>query len=56
MSTNLEYRAGERQRKGGRPAKLNKKKGYRNLEIKKKREKKKQRGHFFCWKNNMKIL
>ena len=40
MSTNLAYRARERQRKSGRPAKLNKKKGYRNLEIKKKREKK----------------
>ena len=35
MSTNLEYRAGERQRKekvGGRPAKLNEKKGDRDLE------------------------
>ena len=35
MSTNLAYRARERQRKSGRPAKLNKKKGYRNLERKK---------------------
>ena len=36
MSTNLEYRARETQRKrekiGGRPAKLNKKKGDRDLE------------------------
>ena len=35
MSTNLEYRAGERQRKekvGGRPAKLNEKEGDRDLE------------------------
>ena len=42
MSTNLEYRARERQRKSGRPAKLNEKKGDRDLEpeIKKEREKK----------------
>ena len=36
MSTNLEYRAGERQKKkkvGGRPAKLNEKKGERDLEL-----------------------
>ena len=32
MSTNLEYRARERQRKRGRPAKLNEKKGDRDLE------------------------
>ena len=35
MSTNLEYRAGERQKKekvGGRPAKINEKKGDRGLE------------------------
>ena len=35
MSTNLEYRASERQGKrkvGGRPAKLNEKKGNRDLE------------------------
>ena len=33
MSTNLEYRARERQRKrGGRPAKLNEKNGDRDLE------------------------
>ena len=42
MSTHLEYRARERQRKRGRPAKLNEKKGNRDLE----REIKKQRGHF----------
>ena len=32
MSTNLEYRARERQRKSGRPAKPNEKKGDRDLE------------------------
>ena len=32
LSTNLEYRARERQRKSGRPAKLNEKKGDRDLE------------------------
>ena len=32
MSTNLEQRARERQRKSGRPAKLNEKKGDRDLE------------------------
>ena len=32
MSTHLEYRARERQRKRGRPAKLNEKKGDRDLE------------------------
>ena len=42
MSTHLEYRARERQRKRGRPAKLNEKKGNRDLE----REIKKQRRHF----------
>ena len=46
MSTNLEYEAGERQKKkkvGGRPAKLNEKKGHRaglEREIK-------NRGHIF---------
>ena len=49
MSTNLEYRAKEKEKEGGRPAKLNEKKGYRDLE----REIKET---FFCWKNNMKIL
>ena len=37
---------------GGRPAKLKEKKGDRDLE----REIKKQRRHFFCWKDNRKIL
>ena len=32
ISTNLEYRARERQRKSRRPAKLNEKKGDRDLE------------------------
>ena len=32
LSTNLEYKARERQRKSGRPAKLNEKKGDRDLE------------------------
>ena len=48
MSTNLEFRERERQKKekvGDRPAKLNEKKS----EIKNK-------GDNFCWKNNMKIL
>ena len=53
MSTNLEYRAreGEKEKVGGRPAKLNEKKGDRDLE----REMKNRRRHFFCWKNNMKV-
>ena len=42
----------EKEELGGRPAKLNEKKGNRDLE----REIKKQRRHFFCWKNNMTIL
>ena len=37
---------------GGRPAKLNEKKGDRDLE----REIKNKGDIFFCWKNNMKIL
>ena len=41
----------EKEKVGGRPAKLNEKKGDRDLE----REIKKRR-HFFNWKNNMKIL
>ena len=55
MSTNLEYREErdtEKEKAGDRPAKLNEKKSDRELE----REIKKQRRHFFCWKNNMKIL
>ena len=41
----------EKEKVGGRPEKLNEKKGYRDLE----REIKKKET-FFCWKNNMKIL
>ena len=41
----------EKEKVGGRPAKLNEKKGDRGLE----REMKKE-GDIFCWKNNMKIL
>ena len=42
----------EKEEVDGRPAKLNEKKGDRDLE----REIKKQRRHlFFCWKSNMKI-
>ena len=55
MSTNLEYRAKVTQRKresiGRRPAKLNEKKGDRDLD-----REIKNRGDIFCWKNNMKIL
>ena len=36
---------------GGRPAKLNEKKGDRDLE-----REIKNKGDIFCWKNNMKIL
>ena len=43
MPTNLEYRAREKEKVGGRPAKLNEKKDDRDLE----REIKKQRRHFF---------
>ena len=43
----------EKEKVGGRPAKLDEKKSHRELE----REIKKQRGHyFFYWKNDMKIL
>ena len=58
MSTNLEYRARESQRKekvGGRRAKLNEKKGRQRSRARDKKKKKKQRRHFF-WKNNEKIL
>ena len=54
MSTNLEFRARERQRKkkvGGRPSKLNDIKGDRDLE-----REIKNKGEIFCWKNNMTIL
>ena len=56
MSTNLEYRARERQskRESGRQAseaQREKVKGDRDLEREIKNE-----GDIFCWKNNMKIL
>ena len=48
----------EKEQVGGRPAKLNEEKDDRDLEpeIKKKRNKKKTKETFFCWKNNVKIL
>ena len=59
MSTNLEYRERERQRKresgrhvGGRPGKLNEKKGDRDLE----REILKQRRHFFVGRTTWKFF
>ena len=57
MSTNLEYRARESQRKekvGGRPAKLNEKKGRQRSRARDKKKRTKET--FFCWKNNEKIL
>ena len=42
----------EKEKVGGRPAKLNEKRGDRDLE----REMKTEGDIFFCWKNNMKIL
>ena len=42
----------EKEKVGGRPAKLNGEKSDRELE----RELKKNKGDIFCWKNNMKIL
>ena len=55
MPTKLEYSRARARREiekvGGAPAKLNDKKGDRDLE----REMKKQR-RLFCWKNDMKIL
>ena len=41
----------EKEKVGGRLAKLNEKKGERDLE-----REKKLKETFFCWKNNMKIL
>ena len=41
----------EKEKVGGRLAKLNEKKGDRDLE-----REKKLKETFFCWKNNMKIL
>ena len=54
MFTNLEYRAGERQKKekvGGRPAKISEKKGDRGLELGIK-----NKGDIFLLEDNMKIL
>ena len=43
----------EKEKVGGRPAKLNEKRGDRDLELE---IKNKNKGDFvFCWKNNMKI-
>ena len=50
MSTNLEYRARESQRKekvGGRPAKLNEKKGRQRSRARDKKKKKKDKGDIF---------
>ena len=52
MSTHLENRARERQRKRGRPAKLDEKKGNRDLE----REIKKQRRHFLFEEQHEKFV
>ena len=41
----------EKEKVGGRPAKLNEKKGDRDLE-----REMKTKETFFCWKDNMKIL
>ena len=41
----------EKEKVGGRPVKLNEKKGDRDLE-----REIKNKGDIFCWKNNMKIL
>ena len=57
MSTNLEYiyreqqKDREKEKVGGRPAKLNEKKGDRDLE-----REIENKGDICCWKNNMKIL
>ena len=42
----------EKENVGGRPAKLNERKGDRDLE----QRDKKQRRHFFCWKSNTEIV
>ena len=39
----------EKEKVGGRPAKLNEKKGDRDVE-------RETEGDIFCWKNNLKIL
>ena len=41
----------EKEKVGGRPAKLNEKRGDRDIE-----REIKNKETFFCWKNNMKIL
>ena len=41
----------EKEKVGGRPAKLNEKKGDRDLE-----REMKNKGDIFCWKNNVKIF
>ena len=54
MSTNWnieQEKDREKEKVGGRLAKLNEKKGDRDLE-----REKKPKETFFCWKNNMKIL
>ena len=54
MSTNLEYRGRERERKekvGDRSAQLNEEKSDREPE-----QEIKDKGDIFCWKNNMKFL
>ena len=51
MSTREQKKDREKEKVGGRPAKLNEKKGDRDLE-----REIKNTGHIFCWKNNMKIL
>ena len=43
----------EKEKVGGRSAKLNKRKGDKDLE---QRDKKQRRHNFFCWKNNMEIV
>ena len=53
MSTNLEYRAGERQRKresGQQASEAQREKGRQRSRARK------NKGDIFCWKNNMKIL
>ena len=50
---NIEKEKGrEKEKVGGRPAKLNEKRSDRELEGETKRKKE----TFFCWKNNMRIL
>ena len=46
----------DKEKVGGRPAKLNDKKGDRDLEREIKKREKKTKETFFCWENNIKIL